>query len=222
MASLEYLLKDFVAQVVDLADIYDDRIRRAKWIEVNAGQILNVRAARTSPGALLLHSTLGWQDPRTVNQRYKEIFEYEPIDGAEVDALERLWVLRHSVAHNAGLVIAQDAARGGMPHLSNEVVDIDAEFIDQTFLFLCNIARRVAEKVGDKVISDWLRSKKDNGMDYRRDKQTYTWLKWLATYVDSRAQDLPRVSKSSYSTDFAKANPPTQLVSRVEQGETRR
>ena len=207
MASLEYLFKDFVAQVIDMTDLYDEKVKGAKWIALRPEQLLTVRTARSSIGGLLVHATPGWHEPRTVNARYKEIFEYEPIDGGAVDDLERLWILRHSVAHNAGLVIAQDAARGGMPQLSNEVVDLGDDVVRDAFVFLCSIARTVAERVGDKVVTDWLRTKRIAGKDYLRDKQTYTWLKWLATYVDSRARDLPTITKGLYSSDFERANP---------------
>lgn len=207
LASLEYLFKDFIAQVVDVVDIYDEQIKKADWITVDAGHILSVRTARGTPGAMLLHPTMGWQNPKNVNARYSRLFEFSPIHASEIETLEQLWVLRHSVAHNAGFVTSHDAARAGMPHLSNEVAAIDDEFIREAFYFLCEIASRVAESVGDTVLIAWLKSRVDAGKDYKRDKQTYSLLKWLATYVDSRAQAIPRVLKGQYSDDWARANP---------------
>jgi hypothetical protein len=114
-----------------------------------------------------------------------------------VDTLDRLWILRHSVAHNAGFVTARDAARAGVASLSNAVVDIDAAFINETFDFLCAISKRVAEGVGDRVLLEWLRSKKEAGKNWKRDKQTFIWLKFLATYVASRTEDLVAAGKWS-------------------------
>ena len=208
MASLEYLFKDFIAQVIDLTDVFDEKVKKAKWIEVDAGHVLSVRTVKTTPGALLLHSTLGWQDSRTVNVRYSDLFLFQPIDQPEIDTLDRLWVLRHSVAHNAGFVTARDAARAGVPALSNAVVDLNEEFIRETFDFLCNIAKRVATEVGDRVVLEWLRSKKEVEANWKRDKQTYTWLKYLAAYIPSRARELPKIRKGTYTADFARANAP--------------
>lgn len=208
LASLEYLFKDFVAQVIDNTDIYDEKIKKAKWIPLDIAQILITRGIGNTPGRLLLHPTMGWHDPRAVNARYVEIFEYAPIASSELATLERLWILRHSVAHNAGLVITQDAGRAGMPLLSNKVVDINDEMVEETFSFLCTIARRVAKEVGDKIVLDWLRSKKESGKEYRRDKAIYSDLKWLSIYVESRNENLPKVTKGQYSADFLRANPP--------------
>lgn len=208
MASLEYLLKDFVAQVIDNVNIYDHKIQKANWIKIDSERILNSRAIKTSAGAMLLHSTMGWHEPQSVIDRYSNLFEVSPIDTSEIGTLERLWILRHSVAHNAGLVIGADAARGGMPHLSGNVADINEEFISDTFDFLCQIARRMAVQVGARVIQDWLRTRVASGADYQRDKETYKALKLLATFVDSRITDLPTPKKGEYTAAFAAANPP--------------
>lgn len=205
MASFEYLLKDFIARVFDAVPTFDERIRDEKWVTVNAERVLAVRAAPISPGALLFHSTLGWHEPEEVNKRYKRLFEGEPIATSEFAALEPLWVLRHSVAHNAGFVTSVDAARGRIPLVSAKVADISAQHIADTFESLCPIARRLAEVVGAKVIQKWISSRTAAGPDYLRDKETYKRLKLLATYVCSRARPLPKITKSMYTSDYKKA-----------------
>ncbi len=209
MASHEYLLKDFVAQVIQIVDIFDDRIKEAKWITIDSTHVLSARSVQTHVGAMLLHSTLGWHDPRDVNRRYKNLFRYQPIDPAEYEAMDRLWILRHSVAHNAGLVIAHDAVRIDLPRLSSQVVDINAAFIEEAFNFLCCIARRLAEQIGDRVLLEWLRSRVKMGKDWPRDKRLYTWMKLLATFVQSRAKALPKITKGQYIKDFNQASRPT-------------
>ena len=112
--------------------------------------------------------------------------------------------MRHSVAHNAGFVSSYDAARSGVPYLAEEVAHLDEEFIKETFEFLSGIAKRLAEDVGQNVLFQWLATRKSNGPDWNRDKDTYTNLKLLATYIASRAQDLPSIRKGSYTRDFKK------------------
>ena len=153
----------------------------------------------------MLHGTLGWYDAETVNKRYSDLFQRAPIKNSEIPDLDRLWLLRHSVAHNAGYVTGYDAVRGAMPDLANAVADIDASFLSEGFDFLCGIARRVAEEVGDAVVVEWLRTRVPAGKDYNRDKDVYRQLKLLATFVASRAKDLPSIMKSLYSTDWQKA-----------------
>lgn len=205
MASLEFLLKDFVAKVVDAVPTFDESLLKADWLRVDAVRILSMRSAATTAGALLLHPTMGWQNPEQVNKRYSALFGAGPIDSQEIPDLEKLWVLRHSVAHNAGFVTAYDAARAGMPDLAASVADIDQQFLEESFDVLCQIARRTAEKVGDVVLLRWLKTRKAAGPDYTRDKDVYRTLKLLGTYVSSRAQDLPKVGKGMYTRDFSRA-----------------
>jgi len=205
MASFEYLLKDFIARVVDIIPTFDDRIREAKWVTVDSERVLSARAAPTSPGALLFHSTLGWHDPEEVNKRYTHLFHSAPIEASEYETLGALWILRHSVAHNAGFVTSVDSARARIPQLSRRVADISPQHVSETLEFLSPIARRIAEGVGGKVIGQWLAPRAASGPDYRRDRETYKRLKLLASFVDSRAQPMPKITKGTYSADYQKA-----------------
>jgi hypothetical protein len=207
LASLEFILKDFIAQVVDHTDRYDEKITKASWVSVDASHILSARATGGTIGTILLHNTMGWQDAKQVNKRYADLFGYAPIDSKSVATLERLWVLRHSVAHNAGFVTSYDAARTGLPHLAGRVVNVDEDLIADTFGFLGTIADRVAS-TGDKILLDWLRQKHDSGAHYMRDKATFTALRWIATSVHSRTGELPRITKGDYTRDMARAVKP--------------
>lgn len=206
MAALEFLFKDFVASVVDLVPTFDDVVLQAKWLDVDAKQVLSLRSASSTAGSVLLHSTLGWHDAETVNKRYSALFQKAPIENSEIPDLDRLWLLRHSVAHNAGFVTAYDAVRGGMPALAGGVADVDDTFLSDSFDFLCGIARRVAEVVGDAVVLSWLKSRVPAGKNYQRDKETYKQLKLLATFVKSRTRELPSITKGRYSEDWQRAS----------------
>jgi len=206
MAALEFLLKDFVASVVDLVPTFDEPLLQAKWLEVDAKRVLSLRSASSTAGSVLLHSTLGWHDADSVNKRYSALFQKAPIETSEIPTLDRLWLLRHSVAHNAGFVTAYDAVRGDMPALAESVADIDDVFLSESFTFLCGIARRVAEVVGDAVVVAWLKTRVPAERNYQRDKATYKKLKLLATFVESRARELPSITKGSYTADWARAS----------------
>lgn len=205
MAAHEFLLKDFIASVVDTVPTFDDALIQAKWIQVDASRVLLFRSATSTPGDILLHSTLGWFEPDAVNTRYSSLFQEAPILNAEMPMLESLWILRHSVAHNAGFVGTHDASRGGISNLAGHVADIGAEFIEETFLFLCQISQRIATNVGDKVLLAWLRSRVPARADHGRDALTYMALKHFASFVASRAKELPEFGEDDYLADFARA-----------------
>lgn len=205
MASFEYFLKDFVAKAIDLTAILDARVQKAKWIEVDASRVLANRLSATTPGAMLIHSTLGWHSPTTVNSRYQELFCRNPISNDEMSTLERLWVVRHTVAHNAGFVIHYDAVRIGSADLAESVANIDSYFIWAAFQFLRPIAARIANEIGDALLLEWLRSVVPNGPDFARDSATYIGLKKLSTIVESRTREVPIPGETEYETDFARA-----------------
>lgn len=204
MASFEYLLKDFIAKIIDATDILDEKIRKAKWIEIDSERILASRYVASTPGSVLLHPTLGWHYPEQVNQRYTELFQHQVIASAEIATVNRLWVLRHTVAHNAGYLTHHDASRIGAAHLAEKTVQIDSDFISAAFWSLCPISQRIATAVGDKVLVQWLTSVAASNDTYERDKEQYAVLKKLATYVDSRPTDLPEPTESDFHVDIGR------------------
>lgn len=135
MASYEYMLKDFLARIIDIIDIFDQKLIKQKWISIDTERILSQRIAQTTVGSLLIHPTLSWQDPDQVNERCKFVLGNEIIFPSEIPTLNRLWVLRHSVAHNAGFVTSPDAGRIGSAIISEKVINTDDNFILETFEF---------------------------------------------------------------------------------------
>lgn len=204
MASFEYLLKDFVAKSIDLTAVLDLKVQKAKWMEIDAAKVLSYRLAATTPGSILVHSSSGWHSSEIVNSRYQELFSRQPIAADELPTLEKLWVLRHSVAHNAGFVIHFDASRIGSMGLAESVANVDASFVTDTFNFLCPIAERIASTVGDNLLLEWLKTCKASGADFDRDAVTYIGLKKLASMVKSRTTDIVTPGKAEYLVDFAR------------------
>jgi hypothetical protein len=111
MASFEFCIKDFIAQVIDSSDVFDEAIHRCKWIDVDKSRVLAQRDVAGSVGALLIHPLLGWHDTDELNKRFEELFKYQLLDRDEAQKLRRLWIIRHSVAHNGGFVTHHDAYR---------------------------------------------------------------------------------------------------------------
>lgn len=205
MAAFEYLCKDFVAQAIDAVSIFDEVICKQDWITVDAKRILLFRSSALTAGAMLIHPTQGWHSPSQVNSRYDTIFKRSPIANAEVKQLEQLWVLRHSVAHNAGFVTEYDGRRSGMPSLSGRVVSITDSFIEEQYEFLKVVANRFATVVGDAVLLKWLGMRVQEGYDWDRDSATFAKLRMLATCEQSRTRSLVEVTRTDYDRDWVRA-----------------
>lgn len=203
MASYEYMLKDFLARIIDIADIFDQKLIKQKWISIDTERILSQRVAQTTVGSLLIHPTLGWQDPDQVNERYKFVLGNEIILPSEIPTLNRLWVLRHSVAHNAGFVTSPEAGRIGSATISEKVINTDDDFMLDTFEFLKPIAKRLAGTCGNSALQQWLKSTVDLDANYERDRLIYERLKLVGTYLPGRPRTLPKFTEQDYLNDRA-------------------
>ncbi|MFN5048670.1 hypothetical protein [Roseateles sp.] len=203
MAAFEYMLKDFVAKAIDATSAFDDKIKKMEWLNVTTDRVLSQRVVQTTVGAMLVHPTLGWHTPGTVDERFKSLFGVPAFNGTEVTALNTLWVLRHSVAHNAGFVTAHDAARINQPALAEKVAHIDDEFIKATFEFLKVIAQRLPTTCGKSILKQWFGTVKEYGIDFSRDQPAYARAKLLATCVVSRTEALPDITEQIYAADWA-------------------
>lgn len=102
MACFEFCIKDFIAQVIDASDVFDEGVNSCKWIEVDKSRILAARDSSSSVGAMLIHPLLGWYETDELNQRFEHLFQHRLLDKDEAQTLQRLWIIRHSVAHNGG------------------------------------------------------------------------------------------------------------------------
>ena len=205
MAAFEWCIKDFIAQLVDATDLLDEKIEAARWINVEKSRVLASREASASAGAMLIHPTQGWHDTSNLNGRYTELFQHAPLPKGEVETLERLWLLRHSVAHNAGFVTNHDAYRMRAPSLSQKSVKIDGLFLESTWTFLGNVVRRLDVPIGASVVHTWC--KQEAIGDFGQDQLVYTRLKHITTAIESRSQPLPVITAADYAADLAAATP---------------
>jgi hypothetical protein len=196
MAAFEWCVKDFVAQIIDSTDLLDEKVEAAKWIELKKSRVLAVRQASASAGAMLIHPTQGWHEAKTLNSRYTELLEYAPLLDEDKVTLDRLWLLRHSVAHNAGFVTNHDAFRMRAPSLSEKPVKVDADFLEATWGFLSDVVRRFEDPLGTKVISRWCKEKATG--DFDQDGVIFMKLKHIVTAVESRSKPLPEVTQADY------------------------
>lgn len=203
LAAFEYMLKDFFAKAIDATSAFDEKVKAQDWLAITTERVLYQRVVQASIGATLVHPTLGWHTPDVVNQRFKAVFNTQPILGPEIKTLNILWIVRHSVAHNAGFVTGHDAARMNQPALAERIVRIDEEYIRETYEFLRTIAQRVASGTGTAVLHQWFQTMKAYGPDFTRDQPTYVRLKHLSACVVPRTQELPTAQQNDYNADWA-------------------
>jgi len=199
MASFEFAMKDFLAQTLNTTHIYDDDVQTWSWLKLDVATVLSTREGLAGLGAVLIHPLQGWQTPETMNSRYKDVFQRQPIADSEVQTLRDLWIIRHSIAHNGGIVTAPDARRLREASLAERQVLIDVDHLEQAVSFLRCIVERLETVVGGALLQRWF----DEGSagTWNADADAYKPLKALTTYIRSRPQELQDADEAMYSAD---------------------
>ncbi len=207
MAAFEFCIRDFLAQVVDASDAYDDVVNECKWIDVDKSRMLAQRDVAGSVGALLIHPLLGWHDTDQVNSRYEAFFEHQLLSKDEARDLQRLWIIRHSVAHNSGFVTHHDAYRLQAPTLRNAAIAMNHSFLSDTTEFLRAVVSKLQREqvIGDRVLARWF-ERKATGV-WQTDKLAYTRVRHVVTIVSQRTQPLPKITKGMCSADRRRLAP---------------
>jgi hypothetical protein len=176
--------KDFVAQTLDATHIYDDEVKAWGWMQIDVPTVLSAREGLTRLGAVLIHPLQGWQLPKTLNSRYMDIYKRQPVANDEIAPLSDLWIVRHSIAHNGGVVTQPDARRLRNPTLADLQVLIDLAYLEAATEFLRGIVQRLSTVVGPSLLARWFRE--GSTRTWGRDQPDYCRIKLLVTYVESR------------------------------------
>lgn len=201
MASFEFAMKDFLAQTLDATHIYDDDAQQWGWLQLDVATVLGTREGLGRLGAVMIHPLQGWQTPETMNSRFKDVFDREPIAGDEIQPLRDLWIVRHSIAHNGGVVTAPDARRLRSPQLADKQVLIDLDYLEAAADLLRGIVQRLETVIGVALITRWFNEGATGSWD--RDEDAYGPIKLLTTFVQSRPAELPQVDEAMYLADQA-------------------
>jgi hypothetical protein len=144
---------------------------------------------------------MGWHDTDEVNQRFQTLFERQIFEKEEAQRLQRLWIIRHSVAHNGGYVTHHDAYRLQAPTLREAAIAMDYAFLKETTDFLRGIVLKLEhdKPIADRVVGEWIRRKATGS--WPDDKVAYKRIRAIVTVVRKRTDDLPNVTKKIYSAD---------------------
>jgi hypothetical protein len=199
MAAFEFTMKDFIAQTLDVTHIYDDEIATWDWVELNISAVLGTRDGSGKLGAVLIHPLSGWQTPEKMNSRYQDVFRRMPIANDELPYLKDLWIVRHSIAHNGGVITGPDARRLREPSLTNEQILVDLDYLENATNFLREIVGRLESVVGEALLKRWFGEAASGS--WETDSVVYRPLKLLTTYVQSRPRELPEIDELDYLVD---------------------
>ena len=200
LASFEWCLKDYIAGTLDATDAFDGLLSNQDWLRPRVETIFAQRSEGGSIGALLIHPSQGWHDVDTANRRFKRLFNHElVVSSSDAESLRSLWLLRHSLAHNAGIVTHPDAYRMNAPALAGQTAAIDRDFLADAADVLRRTVRRLEDPIGGAMVKHWFVNRATG--TYTEDRDTYRTLRLIGTAVRRSSEGLPSVTKSRYTKD---------------------
>ncbi len=140
MGHFEIYQRSFVSRLFEatrfLRDLNIDMVmKRILGDSKDSGiRIVDIAAYRGQPaniGGLLTDNISGWHNPQRVNEIIKAMLEKTDFySGADIDYLNCLWQIRHSIAHTGGLLTLPDAQK--VPRLKN--IGDKRMFFDHNFI----------------------------------------------------------------------------------------
>jgi hypothetical protein len=127
-------------------------------------RIIDIAAYRGQPtniGDLLTDNILGWHNPHRVNEIINAMLEKVNFYSAsDIDYLNCLWQIRHSIAHRGGWLTLPDAQKvPQLKSISDKLVSFDHNFIRQVHVEFHGIikssVKRASESFNNRIEIDY-------------------------------------------------------------------
>ncbi|MGD9695100.1 MAG: hypothetical protein AB7V42_05510 [Thermoleophilia bacterium] len=192
LSSFELSLKSLYARIIDRTSRYDDRLKDDKSLSIKPELILANREV-TGAGDVFASQWNAWQAPDEVNRRFRTLMQVDPLDKAAVPDLEKLWQLRHVVAHSSGVTSRLDRHRLGGAIEADRALVIDGAYLSEVEARLLTIMTNVVNIVGNRLLDDFFAS--DPTGEARQDE--YSAL-FLLGQIVGQTQDLPVVTEDDF------------------------
>lgn len=196
MSAFELMWKVLYAKIIDAVPLYDDSLLDAVSTK-NAVTTESVLAHREvgSVGGMIASSLGTWQTAETINGRYQDLLEYQPIAGDDREIVNELWQVRHVIVHNAGVVGPLDEYRLRGSGMQDKPLQLDAEYLEEAESELARIATSGVEGVGQRVLEDFVEELATG--DWESDESVFEVLYRLAKIV-GRNDEIPSVDEGVY------------------------
>ena len=205
LSAFEVMWKALYAAIVDSTTFYDDNLvdHRLTRAVVTTESLLAHRGEGGAGGVLA--SSLGtWQNSETINTRYSAAFQVHPISSADSELVDQLWHIRHTLAHNSGVVGALEAYRLGSALNPGQSLQIDEDYLTYAESELARIARSGVKIVGTRLLQNYFVTEASG--DWSQDQPVFSRLSLLGLVVP-KTKDLPSLTQVMYEASMAQHVP---------------
>lgn len=199
LSSFELSVKSLYACIIETTSRYDERLKGDKKLTIRPELILANREV-AGAGDVFASQWNAWQAPSEVNDRFRSLMEIDPLDNAAVADLEKLWQVRHVIAHSSGVTSRLDRHRLGGPIEADRALVIDGSYLEVVEHRLLAIMRAAVEVVGIRLLDDYFAGQPA----WATNEGEFTDL-FLLGRVVSQTQDLPEVTEASFNAEQAAA-----------------
>lgn len=197
LSSFELTIKSLYARSIDCTGRYDDRLKGDTKLTIKPELILANRDV-TGAGDVFASQWNAWQAPTEVNQRFCKLIEINPLDNTAVAALEKLWQIRHVIAHSSGVTSRLDRHRLGGAIEADRALVIDGDYLAVVEERLLAIMTSAAAVVGKRLLDDYF----DRNPAWDTEQVEFTALLLLGRVV-GQTQDLPEVTEADFDAEQA-------------------
>jgi hypothetical protein len=122
-------------------------------VEVRLDEFLAYRNVSASIGLILADSLTGWHEPQKVNSYFKGFgLVVNAFSNEDVNDLETLWQIRHSIVHTAGTITMPDSQKNrALANFGGKNIVLKNKFIYDLSRRLHSMVYHVNERLKEKV-----------------------------------------------------------------------
>ena len=139
-------------------------------VEIPIEQLTAYRRSSVSTGLIIANSLSGWHSPQKVNSYFMAFgLRTNVFSNADVDELNLLWQMRHSIVHNAASITLADAQKlPALKKLGNKEIVLSNKFIYDLTKYLHSVVfnanTRVKTEFSNGLIHELSATEKQNAL----------------------------------------------------------
>lgn len=197
LSSFELSLKSLYARIIDRTGRYDDMLKGDKGLTIKPELILANRDV-AGAGDVFASQWNAWQSPTEVNKRFRNLIAVDPLDNAAVADLEKLWQIRHVIAHSSGVTSRLDRHRLAGAIEADRALVIDGDYLVVVETHLLAIVTAATAVVGTRLLDDYF----SNQPTWDANEDEFAAL-FLLGRVVGQTQNLPVVAEDDFNAEQA-------------------
>lgn len=130
------------------------KLSKDSGLNIDIKNFLAYRGEPVAIGQMVADSLAGWHAPKKVNSHFNALFKFAFYSNKEVEALELLWQIRHTMVHTGGWLTLTDSQKlKHLNELGNTAVFLKSTFVTNSIRLLHHIVRDAIHRLNEQMIN---------------------------------------------------------------------